>query len=53
MLTFLMILTAGGMGLTTGCWRYLRNFGVLALTIGGILGGIVISRDGLGKWMLP
>ena len=29
------------------------TFGVLALTIGGILGGIAISKDGLGKWMLP
>jgi PAT family beta-lactamase induction signal transducer AmpG len=29
------------------------TFGVLALTIGGIIGGIVISKDGLGKWMLP
>ncbi len=29
------------------------TFGVLALTIGGILGGIAISRDGLKKWMLP
>jgi PAT family beta-lactamase induction signal transducer AmpG len=27
--------------------------GVISLTIGGIIGGIVISRDGLGKWMLP
>jgi PAT family beta-lactamase induction signal transducer AmpG len=29
------------------------TFGVLSLTIGGIIGGIVISKDGLGKWMLP
>ncbi|MFM1879196.1 MAG: hypothetical protein RLZZ241_2062 [Bacteroidota bacterium] len=27
--------------------------GVICLSIGGILGGIVISRDGLKKWMLP
>lgn len=27
--------------------------GVIALLLGGILGGIVISRDGLGKWMIP
>jgi hypothetical protein len=26
---------------------------LFALTIGGIIGGIVISKDGLGKWMLP
>jgi PAT family beta-lactamase induction signal transducer AmpG len=25
---------------------------VIALTVGGI-GGIAISKDGLGKWMLP
>ena len=29
------------------------TFGVVALTLGGILGGIVISRDGLRKWILP
>ena len=27
--------------------------GVIMLTIGGILGGILISRDGLKKWMFP
>ncbi len=27
--------------------------GVIMLSIGGILGGILISRDGLKKWMLP
>ncbi|WP_405415895.1 MFS transporter [Maribacter sp. Asnod1-A12] len=27
--------------------------GVIFLSIGGILGGILISRDGLKKWMLP
>jgi PAT family beta-lactamase induction signal transducer AmpG len=27
--------------------------GVVFLSIGGILGGILISRDGLKKWMLP
>jgi PAT family beta-lactamase induction signal transducer AmpG len=26
---------------------------VIALTVGGIFGGIAISKDGLGKWMLP
>lgn len=46
--------TAGGMGLTTQDVGVIYGtFGVLSLTIGGILGGIVISRDGLGKWMLP
>ncbi|HRL70824.1 MAG TPA: AmpG family muropeptide MFS transporter [Flavobacterium sp.] len=47
-------ITAGGMGLTTQDVGVIYGtFGVLALTVGGILGGIVISRDGLGKWMLP
>jgi len=27
--------------------------GVIMLSIGGILGGILISRDGLKRWMLP
>ena len=27
--------------------------GVIMLSVGGILGGILISRDGLKKWMLP
>lgn len=44
----------GGMGLTTeDVGLIYGTFGVLALTIGGILGGIVLSKDGLGKWMLP
>jgi len=44
----------GGMGLTTeDIGLIYGTFGVTALVIGGILGGIVISKDGLGKWMLP
>lgn len=44
----------GGLGLTTQDVGVIYGtFGVLALTIGGILGGIAISKDGLGKWMLP
>ncbi len=44
----------GGMGITTQDIGIIYGtFGVLALTIGGIIGGIVISKDGLGKWMLP
>jgi PAT family beta-lactamase induction signal transducer AmpG len=27
--------------------------GIIMLSLGGILGGILISRDGLKKWMLP
>jgi PAT family beta-lactamase induction signal transducer AmpG len=44
----------GGMGLSTEDVGIIYGtFGVAALVIGGIIGGIVISRDGLGKWMLP
>ncbi len=28
-------------------------FGVISLVIGGLIGGFLISKDGLGKWMLP
>jgi MFS transporter, PAT family, beta-lactamase induction signal transducer AmpG len=44
----------GGLGLTTsqvgivyGTW------GVIALTLGGLLGGFTISRGGLKKWLWP
>lgn len=44
----------GGMGLETeDVGLIYGTFGLIALTVGGILGGIAISRDGLGKWMLP
>ncbi|MGO4820560.1 MULTISPECIES: MFS transporter [unclassified Flavobacterium] len=44
----------GGMGLTTQDVGIIYGtFGVISLTVGGIIGGIVISKDGLGKWMLP
>ena len=44
----------GGMGLQTEDVGIIYGtFGLIALTIGGILGGIAISKHGLGKWMLP
>jgi PAT family beta-lactamase induction signal transducer AmpG len=44
----------GGMGLTTQDVGIIYGtFGLISLTVGGIIGGIVISKDGLGKWMLP
>jgi PAT family beta-lactamase induction signal transducer AmpG len=47
-------ISVGGIGLTTQDVGIIYGtFGVISLTVGGIIGGIVISRDGLGKWMLP
>jgi PAT family beta-lactamase induction signal transducer AmpG len=43
-----------GMGLSTEDIGIIYGtFGVLSLVIGGILGGIAISKGGLRKWMLP
>src|SRR5690606_3730251 len=44
----------GGLGYSTeAVGTIYGTVGVLMLSIGGILGGILISRDGLRKWMLP
>nr|WP_315246488.1 MFS transporter [uncultured Flavobacterium sp.] len=44
----------GGMELDTEAVGIIYGtFGVGALTLGGILGGIAISKQGLTKWMLP
>lgn len=44
----------GGMGLDTEAVGIIYGtFGVAALTLGGILGGIAISKQGLTKWMFP
>lgn len=44
----------GGLGLTTSNIGFVYGTaGMVALTLGGILGGIVVSRNGLKYWMLP
>lgn len=44
----------GGLGLTTSNIGFVYGTaGMIALTLGGILGGIVVSRNGLKYWMLP
>lgn len=44
----------GGLGLTTGDVGLIYGtFGILALTLGGITGGIMASRRGLKYWILP
>jgi PAT family beta-lactamase induction signal transducer AmpG len=51
---FLDPITKGGLGLTTkDVGLIYGTYGVLALTIGGILGGVTISRGGLKKWIWP
>ena len=45
---------AGGLGLTTGEVGFVYGtVGVVALTVGGILGGIVASQKGLRFWLWP
>ncbi len=42
----------GGMGLTTGqLGFYYGTLGIIALSIGGILGGILVSKNGLKYWI--
>lgn len=44
----------GGLGLTTGQVGFVYGtVGTLALTLGGILGGVVASRHGLRAWLWP
>jgi PAT family beta-lactamase induction signal transducer AmpG len=44
----------GGLGLSNEQVGLLDGtVGVVLLTIGGILGGIVVSRDGLRRWLVP
>lgn len=44
----------GGLGLTTGEVGFVYGtVGIIGLTIGGIIGGIVAARGGLRKWLWP
>ncbi len=44
----------GGLGFSTEQFGFIYGtMGVLALTIGGIAGGLVISRNGLRAWLWP
>lgn len=44
----------GGLSLSVSEVGFLYGtLGVIALLAGGILGGVLISRDGLGRWMIP
>lgn len=46
--------SVGGLGFTTKEVGVLfGTVGVIMLSLGGIAGGVLISRDGLKKWMLP
>ena len=45
---------AGGLGLTTSQLGVVYGtFGIIALTCGGLLGGMVASRHGLKAWLWP
>ncbi|MBR6276140.1 MAG: MFS transporter [Prevotella sp.] len=44
----------GGLGLSDGEYGLVQGtVGVIGLTVGGILGGICASRDGLRRWLWP
>ena len=47
-------ISKGGLGLaTTDVGVVYGTYGILALTLGGLLGGYTISRGGLRKWIWP
>jgi MFS transporter, PAT family, beta-lactamase induction signal transducer AmpG len=49
---FLDAQEVGGLALTTGQVGFIYGtVGVLALTLGGILGGILAARDGMKRWI--
>lgn len=44
----------GGLGLTTEEIGFVQGtIGIIGLTLGGILGGIAVSRHGLKRWLWP
>lgn len=44
----------GGLGLSPQEFGLVNGtVGVIGLLIGGIIGGVLISRDGIGKWLWP
>lgn len=44
----------GGLGLTTGQVGFVYGtVGIIGLTIGGIIGGLVAAKGGLKKWLWP
>lgn len=44
----------GGLGLTTEQIGFVQGtVGIIGLTLGGILGGIVVSQGGLKRWLWP
>jgi len=46
--------TKGGLALSTSqVGLVYGTVGIIALTVGGILGGVVIARDGLRRWLWP
>ncbi|RKD92842.1 MFS transporter [Mangrovibacterium diazotrophicum] len=47
-------LEKGGLGLSTSDIGFVYGTaGIIALTLGGIVGGIVVSRHGLKRWLWP
>lgn len=46
--------SSGGLGLSPAEYGFVQGtVGVVGLTLGGILGGILASRDGLKRWLWP
>lgn len=47
-------MSLGGLGLTTSELGLVKGtVGVIGLTLGGIIGGIVVARDGFKRWLWP